>query len=165
MQYKKWTQWSRERCKFNLIIVARDYNNTMVVNYIYFVLQNHWKGFGMYSFFIHFSEGVVYVYIYVCVCVYIYICSMCMCVCVYIYVYIYMYVYVYTCMYMYMYIYIYVCVCVYEPFKEMLFYRQWYFESYEDEIRNITVDGGNVSLSGFICLAFIKGVLRVGVCM
>ena len=101
-------QWSRERCKINLIIVARDYNNTMVVNYIYFVLQNHWKGFGMYSFFLHFSEGVVYVYMYVCV--YIYICSMCMCVCVYIYVYIYVCICIY--MYVYVYVYIYMCVCV-----------------------------------------------------
>ena len=105
-------QWSRERCKFNLIIVARDYNNTMVVNYIYFVLQNHWKGFGMYSFFIHFSEGLVYVYIYICMCVCIYIYAVCVCVFVYIYMYIYMYVYVYTCMYMYMYIYVCVCACM-----------------------------------------------------
>ena len=34
-------QSSQERYKFNLIIVARDFNNTMVVHYIYIVLQNH----------------------------------------------------------------------------------------------------------------------------
>ena len=31
LEYKKWMQWSCERCKINLTIVARDYNNTMVV--------------------------------------------------------------------------------------------------------------------------------------
>ena len=39
--------------RLNLIIVARDYNNAMVVNYIYIVLHNHWKGFGIYSFFLY----------------------------------------------------------------------------------------------------------------
>ena len=74
----------------------------MVVNYIYIVLQNHWKGFGMYSFFyILFSRHSLYVYvcimyIYVCVCVYIWFA---VCVCVYL-----------------LYIYI-----MYEPFKEMFF--------------------------------------------
>ena len=113
-------QWSRERCKFNLIIVARDYNNTMVVNYIYIVLQSHWKGFGRYSFF---YIGLVYVFIFytlfwrLSVCIYI-----CMCVCIYIYavcvcVFVYIYMYIYICMYMYIHvcicicIYIYVCVC------------------------------------------------------
>ena len=33
----------------------------MGVHYIYIVLQNHWKGFGMYSFFYIFSEGIVYI--------------------------------------------------------------------------------------------------------
>ena len=145
-------QWSRERCKINLIIVARDYNNTMVVNYIYFVLQSHWKGFGMYSFFIYFSQGVVYVYINVYVCVYTYICSMCMCVCVYIYI--------YMCVYIYTYI------CVYEPFKETVFFIG-------SDISNLTkmrfeislLMGGMSPWVVYICLAFIKGVLRVGVCM
>ena len=102
-------QWSRERCKINLIIGARDYNNTMVVNYIYIVLQSHWKGFGMYSFFyILFWRHSVYVYvcimyIYVCVCVCIWYA---VCACVYLYIYIYMCVCV--CVYIYIY--------TYEPF-------------------------------------------------
>ena len=33
IEHKKRMQWSRKRCKINLIIVARDYNNTMVVHY------------------------------------------------------------------------------------------------------------------------------------
>ena len=110
MEYKKWMQWSRERCKINLIIVARDYNNTMVVNYIYFVLQSHWKGFGMYSFFIYFSQGVVYVYINVYVCIYIYMQYVYVCMCIYIYI--------HVCIYIYIYIHIYVC---------MNRSRRWFF--------------------------------------
>ena len=131
-------QWSRERCKINLIIVARDYNNTMVVNYIYIVLQSHWKGFGMYSFFyILFWRHSVYVYvcimyIYVCVCVCIWYA---VCACVYLYIYIYMCVCV--CVYIYIYVW-----AIHVHSRRCFFYRQWYFESYNDEIRNITVDGG-----------------------
>ena len=111
-------QWSRERCKINLIIVARDYDNTMVVNYIYIVLQSHWKGFGMYSFFyILFWRHSVYVYvcimyIYVCVCVCIWY-AVCACV--------YLYIYIYMCVCVCVYIYIYIRMSHSRAFKEMFF--------------------------------------------
>ena len=44
----------------------------MVVYYIY-VLQNHWKGFGMYSFLKYFSEGRVCIYIYIYIYIYNYL--------------------------------------------------------------------------------------------
>ena len=70
--------------RLNLIIVARDYNNAMVVNYIYIVLQNHWKGFFYILFWRH---------------------SMCVYVCIYMYVYMYIYIYIY--------VYVYICICIY----------------------------------------------------